>query len=524
MEAKSTLRAAGSVSLATMISRILGVVREQVLAAHFDRASTDAYFTAFRIPNLLRDLFAEGALSAAFVPTFTEYRHQGEEQAWRLANIVINALLCVLSGVTLIFFLSARYLVLMLAGGFVATPGKVELATKMAQIMSPFLLFVAAAAAVMGVLNTSGRFFVSALAPAMFNITNIVAGLLLAPLMPKIGQEPIVAMAIGSLAGSIGQLVIQLPSARRAGFIYRPILDWKDPGLRRIGRLMLPAIFGLAATQINAIIDNQFASRFGDGPISWLNYAFRLMQLPIGIFGVAIATVNLTAVSRDAANKDIEGLKATLARSLRFCMLLTLPATAGLIALRYPIIRVLYQHGRFTPEHTLFTGNALLFYACGLFAYSAVRILVPTFYALNDSKTPVIASAVTVAAKVLLNITFTYFFGFVGLALSTAAAATINISILSLGLTRRVGAIQGQALFGTLLKIGGLSGGMGLICHYSYRALTPILPPSSFWATCLALGLCIGLGIVLTGLFGLALRFREIDELRTALRRRFIGR
>ncbi|MBI1747829.1 MAG: murein biosynthesis integral membrane protein MurJ [Acidobacteria bacterium] len=524
METPSTLKAAGVVSLATLISRILGVVREQVLAAYFTRAATDAYFIAFRIPNLLRDLFAEGALSAAFVPTFTDYRHRSAEQAWHLANLVINALLVVLSLVTLIFFFGAKYLVIMLASGFLQHPGKVDLATKMAQIMSPFLLFVATSAAIMGVLNTGGRFFISALAPAMFNVTNILAGILLSPLMPKIGQEPIVAMAIGSLVGSLGQLLIQLPSAYKIGYRYRLTLIWRDPGLRRIGRLMLPAIFGLAATQINFIIDNQFSSRFGDGPVSWLNYAFRLMQLPIGLFGVAIATVNLTAVSRDAALNDMVKLKATLARSIRFALLLTLPATAGLIALRHPIIRVLYEHGKFTAQHTQFTADALLYYALGLFSYSAVKIIVPTFYALNDSKLPVIASALTVLLKIGLNFVLTGFLGFTGLALATAMAATINLMFLWVCLCRRVGSFTDQGISSAFLKITTLSAGMGILCFYSYQALghTAGLSLASFWKSCLALVLCIGLGLALTFFIGLGLRIREIDDLKLAVARRFL--
>ena len=526
MKALSTLKAAGAVSFATLISRVLGLVREVVIAALFHPVATDAYYTAFRIPNLLRDLFAEGALSAAFVPTFTEYWKQGAEHAWRLANLVINALLVILSAVTLLFFFGAKYLVLMLAYGFIWTPGKVELTAKMTQVMSPFLIFVALAAAVMGVLNTGGRFFISALAPAVFNVTNILAGLLLAPLMPYFGQEPIVAMAIGSLAGAVGQLAIQWPAARRMGFRHRWVLRWDDPGLRRIMRLMLPATFGLAATQINVLVDNQFASLFGTGPVSWLQYAFRLMQLPIGIFGVAIATVNLAAVSRDAADQDLEALKRTLARSLRLCMLLTLPAAAGLMALRYPIIRVIYQHGSFTAEHTRHTGDALWFYALGLFSYSAVKILVPTFYALKNSAAPVRASAGSVAVKVALNGLFllTGWYGFQGLALATSLAATLNLGLLAFSLKRQVGPLRGLGLGDTFIKVAGLSAAMGFTCHLAYRLLARHLDPASFGQTGLALALCIGLGLGLTALLAHALRVPEADEMKTRLMRRLFKR
>ncbi len=368
---KSLARAAGGVSLATLISRILGLIREMVLAKYFSVFATDAFFAAFRIPNLLRDLFAEGVLSAAFIPTFTDYsQNKSKEEAWRLANIVLNFLMVILSGFTLIVLFGARFLVYALASGFSEIPGKIDLTVHLTQIMAPFLLIVALAAAVMGILNTHGRFFIPALAPAFFNVASILAGIFFAPQMKRFGMEPITAMAIGSLVGGALQLYVQIPSLYRCGFRYERVLDWNHPGVRRIFGLMLPAMFGLAATQINIVIDNQLASYLGDGPVSWLNYAFRLMQLPIGIFGVAIATVNLATVSKQIASNDLEGVRSNLTDALQLAAFLNIPATLGLIFLRYPIVEVLYQRGRFLPEYTVFTGDALLFYALGLYTYS----------------------------------------------------------------------------------------------------------------------------------------------------------
>lgn len=505
---RGMVRAAGAVSLATMISRVLGLVREQVLAAYFDVFSTDAFFVAFRIPNLLRDLFAEGALSAAFVPTFTDYlNNRGKEEAWRLASLFINALLAVLSVITLVFFLAAKYFVLILAAGFLEHAGKIALTTKLAQIMSPFLLFVALASVIMGMLNAHGKFFIPALAPAMFNLVNIAAGIFLSPLMPKFGQEPIVAMAIGSLLGSVGQLLIQIPSAYHKGFRYEAIVNYSHPGLRHITKLMLPATFGLAATQINVIIDNQFASSFGNGPVSWLNYAFRLMQLPIGIFGVAIATVNLAAVSRHAAQRNHEELKSTLARSVRLATALTIPAMAGLIALRYPIIEVLYKHRMFTAEYTLQTSSALLHYALGLSAYSFVKIIVPTFYALGDSKTPAIASTLTVGMKIVLNFILTAYLGFLGLALSTSLASWLNVLFLSYQLRRKIGGFQGYRVVSTAVKVTAAAVLMGTACFYFYSWIRPVLSPLSLMRNIFALFLSIVLGIGLLSIFGLLFRF-----------------
>lgn len=506
---RTLLGAVGLISLATAISRILGLVREQVLAAFFTTYETDAYFVAFRIPNLLRDLFAEGALSAAFIPTFTDYlRNRGPNEAWRLANLVINALLVVLSLVTLAMVLGADYLVYALGAGFSRQPGKLALTAELARIMSPFLLFVALAAAVMGMLNVHGHFFLPALAPAVFNVVNILAGVFLSPLMPKIGQEPIVAMAVGSLLGGAGQLLIQLPKARRVGLYYRPALGLKDPGLERIRVLMLPAIFGLSITQINILVDNQLASWLGNGPVSWLNYAFRLMHLPIGLFGIAIATVNLAAVSREAAAGDYRELRNTLARSIRLTAFLTIPAAAGLIALRYPIIRVIYEHGRFTSADTASTADAMLFYAIGLFAYSAVKVIVPTFYALGDTRAPVLAGAAAVLAKIAVNLLLIWHLGHLGLALGTALAATLNYGLLAHILSRRLGPAE-VPVIPSAIKISIASLIMALSCHYLYRGLEQRIAPNALSAEIVVLGACIAFGITVFFAASLLLRVEE---------------
>src|SRR4029079_17668165 len=261
-------------------------------------------------------------------------QNKGKQEAWRLANIVINLLMIVLSILTLIIFFGAKYLVYFLVSGYSKIPGKIELTQQLTQVMAPFLLMIALAAAVMGVLNTHGRFFIPALAPAFFNLCSVLSGIFLAPQMKRFGLEPIMAMAIGSLVGGAMQLYVQIPSLYRSGYQYQPVLQWNHPGVKHIFGLLLPAMFGLAATQINILIDNQLASYLGDGPVSWLNYAFRLMQLPIGIFGIAIATVNLTNISKRIASNDLEGVKSDLVEAIKLAAFLNIPATAGLIFLR----------------------------------------------------------------------------------------------------------------------------------------------------------------------------------------------
>lgn len=328
--APSLARSAGAVSTATMISRVFGLVRESVIAALFGAsAEYDAFLTAFRIPNLLRDLFAEGALSAAFVPTFTSIlKKDGAAAAWRLANAVIGVLILTLGVVTILIIVGARPIVIALAPGFLAVPGKVELATGLARIMSPFLLFIALAAVMMGVLNVFNRFFFPSLAPAVFNAVNIGVTIGLYPVARATGFPPIYALAMGALAGVAAQFAVQVPVARRIGFRLRPVPDFGDAGVRRMGALMLPATIGLAATQINILVDSQFASMW-QGAQSWLSYAFRLMYLPIGLIGVAIGTVNLTRVSQDAAAGDMDALRRRVASSVRLTLALALPATAG---------------------------------------------------------------------------------------------------------------------------------------------------------------------------------------------------
>jgi putative peptidoglycan lipid II flippase len=309
-------RSASVAGLATLTSRILGLIRDTVLAAVFGAGNEmDAFVVAFRIPNLVRELFAEGAMSAAFVPTFTKYLTlKGKPAAWGLGNHVLNALLVVTGLLVTIGFFAARPLVTIYAGDYRAIPGKLDLTIELARIMLPFLTLAAIAAAVMGMLNSLRHYFVPALAPAAFNVATIACALLLAPLMPAIGQPRIMAIAIAALLGGLGQIALQWPALRGEGFRYAPRLDPGDHGLREVVLLMGPGTLGLAATQINLLISTQLAVGQGTGAVSWLQYAFRLMNLPIGLFGVSIATAVLPAVARHAAIDDRQAVSRTIAR------------------------------------------------------------------------------------------------------------------------------------------------------------------------------------------------------------------
>src|SRR5262249_51065044 len=292
------------------------------------------------------------------------------------------------------------------------------------------------------------------------------SGVFLSGYMPRYGLPPITSMAVGALIGGAAQLLLQVPSLYRCGFHYETALDWHDPGLRRIMTLMLPAAFGLAATQINILIDNQIASYLGNGPVSWLNYAFRLMQFPIGLFGIAIATVNLATVSRKVATNDLEGVKSSVADAIKLAAFLNIPATAGLIALRYPIVAVLYQRGHFTAEYTILTGDALLFYSLGLFTYSLVKIITPTFYALGDTRTPVKFAAIAIVVKASTNLSMLHYVGFQGLALGTSVASVLNSTLLIWALRKRIGTLEAFGIFRSVIKIVIVSVAMGFVAWF----------------------------------------------------------
>ena len=512
---------AGKIGVAVAISRVLGLVRESVQAKYFGAGfAADAFSVAFRIPNLLRDLFAEGALGAAFLPAFTRrLKLDGKESAWRLANSLINTLLILLGVVAIAILFGAERMVYLQAAGFAAVPGKLELTTLMTRILSPFLLCVSLAAVFMGMLNACGSFFLPALASSVFNVCCILAGIFLSPFMPHWGLAPIVAMAVGALVGGFGQFAIMLPSVRALGFRWRWTPDFSDPDVRCVGRLMLPAVIGLSATQINIMVDSQIASIFGDGPVSWLGYAFRITQLPIGVFGIAIATVAAADTSRHAAVKDFSALGRTLDSALRLSACLTFPATIGMVIFRHEIVRLLFQRDRFTPADTDATAQVLFYYAFALFAYSAVKIMVPAFYALDDGRTPVRISVITVAFKIALNLILLKPLGFIGIAVSTAAASWVNYVLLR----RRFGrifcdtggvSISGCGDISTYLRIALASIVMGFLSRAVFTASGYIITDSGAVALGVRLGAAIvtGLGSVvpLLGIFQVS----EAGELR----------
>lgn len=455
--------AAGAVSTAVLLSRILGLVREQVLAGLFGASTAmDAFVVAFRIPNLLRDLFGEGALSAAFVTVFTEYKEKkGMAATWALANNVMTATTLLLSLIILTAFIFSGDIVRILAPDFVLIPGKVELTRKLTEIMLPFLLFISLAALLMGILNTFGHFFLPSSASAVFNLLSITVGGGLALLFGRSGIEPIYGMAIGTLAGGMGQMAIQLPLVLKKGFRPRPMLRLQDPGLKKVGRLVLPAVIGLSATQLNVFINTNFASQCAEGSISWLNYAFRLMQLPIGLFGVAVSMASMPVMARDAARGESKELAETLVSSLVLASAFTVPASVGLWFLGAPIVRLIFEHGRFTPYDTAMTAEAIRFYSIGLMGYAGIKVVVPAFYAIKETRWPVAGSFLAVAANVAIILLTLSSLQHRAIALSTGLSVSLSFLLLTAVLYRRLGGLPLRRLFSGLARIAIAAAAMG---------------------------------------------------------------
>jgi putative peptidoglycan lipid II flippase len=515
-------RSASVTGAATLASRVLGLARDQVLAALFGAGNEmDAFNVAFRIPNLVRDLFAEGAMSSAFVPTFTRYlTMHGKRDAWRLANNVLNALLLMTGVLAIAGMLFARPLVTLYAGSYATVPGKLELTVQMTRVMLPFLVAVAVAAAAMGMLNSLHHFFWPAAATAIFNIVTIVCAFTLGPLMPAIGEPRIMAIAIAAVLGGAGLVAVQWPSLRREGFRYEPVLDPGDPGLRQVLMLMGPGALGMAATQVSIFVNTLLATTQGTGAVSWLSYAFRLMYLPIGLFGVSIGTAVLPAVSRHAAADDAVGIRDTLSRGLALMLMVSIPATLGLLVLATPIVRALFERGQFLPSDTSATASAVRCYTIGLIGYSTARIASPTFYAFGRSRIPVFVSVGTIALNVVLSLVLVRLMGFAGLALSTSIAALANGATLVWLLRQHLRGIEGRRLMVVLVKVACAAVVMAFAAFVVEGVMNTLVPGAALTAQVVRLAASIGGALTVLGVTAKLLRIAEFDEMLALFRAR----
>jgi putative peptidoglycan lipid II flippase len=427
--------AVGAIGVATLASRVLGYARDIVIARAFGAGPvTDAFFVAFRIPNLLRRLLGEGALSTGVVPVFSATLTQGGPVALaRAAQAVAGAALVVLCSVSAIGIALAPWIVGIMAPGWRADPSLFALATMLTRVMFPYLLLVGMGALAMGTLNAHHRFFTPAISPAALSLVMIAAVLLLSTRV----SPAILALAIGVLAGGLGQFLIQLPEVRRAGVPLRPRLDWKHPAVREIGRRLWPVAFSLAGAQLTIFVNTLLASLLPSGTVSYLYYADRVMEFPLGVFGVALATAALPSMAAQAARREHRALRSTLNFSLRLAAFIAVPAAVGLAVLSGPIVRMLFQRGEFGAADAAFTAQALIGYAIGLPAFSTARIAAQAFYAMGDIQTPVYVGFVAVAANIALALTLMWPLQHVGLALATSLSSYVNVVGLCWMLHRR---------------------------------------------------------------------------------------
>lgn len=438
---KSLLRSSVITGSMTMMSRITGLARDQLQAYFLGAGSdADAFNAAFRIPNFFRRLFSEGAFAQAFIPVLSEYRTKGSHAALKqLIDRVAGCLGSTLIVVTLLGVLGAPVLGAIFASGFMDDPEKFDHYTSLIRIMFPYLMLISISGFMGAILNSYDRFAVSAFTPVLLNIVSIFAMLVIAPLMGSVTY----ALAWSVLMAGVLSIVFQMPHLKRLQLLPSPKIDWQDPGVKRILALMAPAIFGVSISQINSLFDSVAASWLPEGSITWLYYSDRLVELPLGIFAVAIGTVIMPSLSRLHASESSEEFSKTLDWAIRMIILIALPATLALVILAKPVIFTLFQHGRFNPEDALMSSYSLQAYVLGLLAFMLIKVIAPGYFARHDMKTPVkvgmIAIGVGIAIKIAIVAPMNIYWqiGHVGLALATALAAYVNVALLYRGLRKR---------------------------------------------------------------------------------------
>ena len=432
---KALLKSTGLVSAMTSLSRVSGFIRDMVYAQMFGAgAGTDAFFVAFRIPNFLRRLFAEGAFSQAFVPVFSEYQTQrARAELEELVDQVAGTLGAILLAVTAVGVVAAPVLILLFAPGFTADASKYDLTVGMLRITFPYLLFISLTAFAGGVLNSCGKFAIPAVTPVLLNLTMIAAALWLAPRM----AQPVVGLAWGVFIAGVIQLLFQVPFLRQVKLLPRPRWAWASQGVQQVLKLMLPAIFGSSVAQVNLLIDTLVASFLMTGSVSWLYYSDRLVEFPLGIFGVALGTVILPKLSRHHASAETDSFSQTLDWALRWALLIGMPATVALMLLSGPLLAALFQYGQFDAHDVAMSARSLMAFAFGLVAFMLIKVLAPGFYARKDTRSPVKYGVIAMVANTALVLSLVWPLAHAGLALATSLAAFLNAGLLFFNLRRR---------------------------------------------------------------------------------------
>jgi len=511
-EKKYLTKAAGVVSGATLLSRILGFVRDVLIARYFGAGLySDAFFVAFRIPNIFRRLFAEGSLSVSFIPVFSEYLvRNGKDEAFKLAGSAVRLLSVILIAVTITGIIISPVIVRLIAPGFIENPGKYSLTVSLTRIMFPYIYFISLTALFMGILNVLGNFAAPAFAPVLLNISMITALSFVAPHT----EESTRILAFGVLSGGFLQLMLQVPFIIKKGVYFWHKAEMYHPGLKRIGSLMIPAIFGAAVYQINIFIGTILASVLPEGSVSYLYYADRIIQFPLGIFAIAAATATFPSLSRYASENNMTAVRNTFSYSMRMVLFITLPCMAGLVVLREPIIMLLFKRGEFDTETVRLTAQALLYYTTGLWAFSSVRIIIPVFYALNDTKTPVRIAVISLSANIVLSFLLKIPLKHGGLALANSLSSMLNATLLLRALGIKLGSLDEDRLKKSIIIIAVCSVVMGVIVWMVASVMIPT-QDLSFRRLFLSVCCCILTGIISYGFFSYLFKSDEIGNLYT---------
>jgi len=467
-------RGVRSFTIGTTISRLLGLGREMVFAHLFGSSrSTDAFNAAFRIPNLLRDLFAETSLSAAFVPVLTEQKKQSKQQENLLASNIFNTLLLVVGALTILGMVFSRPVASLVAMGFGQIPEKLNLTASLTMITFPFLLFVSLAAWAMSYHNTEGSFFIPSVAPSFFNVFSIAVPVAMFGWYTARGGDPIFGAAIGVTVGGLMQFLVQVPGVFRHGFRYRLYLNWRDQQFRRVMGLFVPVAIGLAGSRINVFVNTILVSYLAERSMTWLNYAYRIMHLPLGLFGIAVGTVALPRFSRLVLENRPEELKAGLLDSLKMVFFLTVPSSILIAFFSYPLTRLIYQRGQFSAADTAAVSQALVLYVLGIPFISALRNVASIFYAHQDARAPMYASFVSIALNIVMNLALMKPIGFLAFPLSASVASVLNIYVLARWLPGKIGPTDFNPVYKFFLKLALASVAAGLVGLYGFKALTP---------------------------------------------------
>ncbi len=516
LEKDRLTKAAGVVSGATLLSRILGFVRDIVIARYFGAGLySDAFFVAFRIPNIFRRLFAEGSLSMSFIPVFSEYLvKKGKDEAFSLAGSAVRLLSVILVAVITAGIIISPVIVRLIAPGFIDDPDKYSLTVSLTRIMFPYIFFISLTALFMGILNVLGNFAAPAFAPVLLNVSMITALLFISP---HTGESARI-LAFGVLAGGFLQLMLQVPFIIKKGIYFWNKTEIYHPGLKKIGVLMFPAIFGAAVYQINIFIGTILASVLPEGSVSYLYYADRLVQFPLGIFAIAAATVIFPSLSRQASENNMAAVRDTFLYSMRMVFFITLPCMAGLIILREPIIMLLFKRGAFNTQTVRLTAQALLYYSIGLWAFSSVRIIIAVFYALNDTKTPVRIAVISLLTNIVLSLLLMIPLKHGGLALANSLSSMLNVILLYRALGIKLGPLDENKLKKSVIKIAACSVIMGVIV---WMVASVIMPAGniSFSGLFLSVSCCILTGIISYGFFSYLFNSNEIKNLYARARR-----